>query len=192
MQGRSAESTCRILAFALLPAATAALFAEPVSIVKPPSGAWILGDEVQIIARAPEGRILLDGMPVEAHEPFPGVLHSSVTVSEGKHRVTIESPDGSATAEFHTGRTPDAGTRPYADHPPVATACTHCHSLSRRGRFRFSGGCEVCHAREPFIQQHSHEPHELASCGMCHDGHGSSTASLLLMSKDLACKQCHN
>lgn len=192
MQGLSAESTCRILAAALV-AAAASHAALANSIVKPPDGAWIPGGEVEVIAMAAGGRLFVDGEPVRAREPFPGVLHFLVNVGDGRHTVRLESADGSITNVFHVGADPGIElARPYTDHPPVQTACTHCHSVSRRGRFRFSGGCDSCHGKDTFIQTHSHEQHELASCGMCHDAHGSSTARLLVVPQEQACKQCHN
>lgn len=193
MQGRSAESTCRFLAVAVLLTANAALAADAGSIVKPPDGSWILGAEVEIIAKAAEGRLFLDGKPVPAEEPFPGVLHAKANVSAGQHTIRLDSADGSSSVAFHAGpAAEDQNVEPYTDHPPVQVTCSHCHSVSRRGRFRFSGGCVTCHAKEPFIRTHSHEMHELSSCGMCHDAHGSSTAKLLVMSQEQACKQCHN
>lgn len=193
MQGRSAESTCRFLALAVLLASNISLAADAGSIVKPPEGAWIQGEQVEIIAKAAEGSLFVDGKPLQPEEPFPGVLHAKVAVSAGQHTIRLDSADGSSIVSFHAGPTAEGqNVKPYADHPPVQVACTHCHSVSRRGRFRFSGGCETCHAKEPFIRTHSHEMHELSSCGMCHDAHGSSTAKLLVLSQEQACKQCHN
>lgn len=148
---------------------------------------------MEFIAQAPDGRLYLDGEALEAEEPFPGVFRVKVSVPPGRHVLRLDSPDGSEEVTFHSGSSPaDPAAEPYAEHPPVQTACAHCHSVSRRGRFRFSGGCDTCHVKEQFIRTHSHEPHELSSCGMCHDAHGSSAAKLLLMTRDLACKQCHN
>ena len=193
MQGRSAESTCRFLAVAVLLAANALPAADAGLIVKPPDGAWIQANEVEIIAKAAEGRLSVDGKPVVAEEPFPGVLHARVAVSAGPHTVRLESPEGSSIVSFNTGpAAEDRNVGPYTDHPPVQVACSHCHSVSRRGRFRFSGGCQTCHGKEQFIRTHSHEMHELSTCGMCHDAHGSSTAKLLVMPQGQACKQCHN
>ena len=193
MQGRSAESICRILAATALAAAGASHAAGADSIVKPPDGAWIQGEEIEIIAKAVEGRLLVNGEAVAAEEPFPGVLHYLGLLTGGRHTITLESAGGSRTVAFHLGKSPGDGTvQPYRDHPPVRMDCTHCHSVSRRGRFRFTGGCESCHAGQQFIRTHSHEQHELSSCGMCHDAHGSSAAKLLVVAREQACKQCHN
>ena len=194
MAGRSAALNCRALASAaLLLCSALSLPAADSVIVKPPDGAWLSGPEVQIIARGESAKILLDGNPLETKEPFPGVYALIVELLPGAHRLRLESPAGTSEISFHSGNEPPDGTsKRYADHPPSQIACTHCHSVSRRGRFRFSGGCQSCHPKEPFIKTHSHEPHELASCGMCHDAHGSAAARLLRLPKEQACKQCHN
>ena len=194
MQGRSAGFICRLLPVAaMLVYAGAADSEDPGVIVKPRDGTWLPGKDIDIIAKVAEGRLLLDGAPIDAAEPFPSVLYARVSLEAGGHALRLESASGSTEVQFHVGEPPQGvAVDPYVDHPPFQTACTHCHSLSSRGRFRFSGGCQACHAKEKFIQSHSHEPHELASCGMCHDAHGSSTAKLLILSQDVACKQCHN
>ena len=193
MPVRSAAFTCRLVAAAAFVAAAAGLAADRGPIIKPPDGAWLRVDSVEVIVKSAGGRLLLDGKLVETDEPFPGVFRATVAVAPGDHTLRLESSDGIHEVRFRSGS--DSGgvvAEPYVDHPPIRTDCTHCHSVSRRGRFRFSGGCQTCHAKEQFIRTHSHEPHELASCGMCHDAHGSSSAKLLVLTQDQACKQCHN
>lgn len=188
-----AASTCKLAAATAVFAVAVGLARDRGPIVKPPDGAWLRSESVEIIVKSAKGRLLLDGEPVQADEPFPGVFRSSVTVAPGNHTLRLESSDGVHEVRFRTGSDPGGGVAdPFVEHPPFRTECTHCHSVSRRGRFRFSGGCQTCHAKEQFIQTHSHEPHELTSCGMCHDAHGSSAAKLLVLPRDQACKQCHN
>lgn len=194
MPGRFAAFDSRGAApAALLLCAALSLAAADSEIVKPPDGAWLSGASVQIIAKGESGRLLLDGKALEADEPFPGIFSAKAELSPGPHSLRFESPAGESEITFHSGGEPPSGAGGrYADHPPSQIACTHCHGMSRRGRFRFSGGCQLCHPKEPFIKTHSHEPHELASCGMCHDAHGSAASQLLLLPKEQACKQCHN
>ncbi len=194
MPGRFAGFSYRILALAALLALPGPSHpADDARILKPADGTWLQGASVQVIAKAEAGKLVLDGQALAADEPFPGIQRARVQLSPGKHVLRLESPAGTQEVVFHTGNAPpSADSKAYVDHPPVVTECTHCHSISRRGRFRFSGGCQSCHAEEPFIRTHSHEPHELASCGMCHDAHGSAAAKLLTLSKEHACKQCHN
>ncbi len=192
MPVRFAGFTCRLAAIALLVAAGVSPAAEG-PIVKPRNGTWIPGDVLEVIAKASDARLLVDGEPVRGEESFPGVLHARIKVLAGRHVLRLASSDGVHEVVVHTGDSPDGdASKPYVDHPPVATECAFCHSVSRRGRFRFSGGCQNCHAEQQFVQTHSHQSHELASCGMCHDAHGSSAAKLLLLPKEQACKQCHN
>lgn len=194
MAGRSAELNSRAVApAALLLCWAFSLPAADSAIVKPPDGAWLPGTSVQIIAKGESAKLLLDGNPIEAEQPFPGIHVVTAELLPGTHSLRLESPAGVSEISFHSGgEPPNDASEPYADHPPSRIACTHCHGLSRRGRFRFSGGCQSCHPKEPFIKTHSHEPHELASCGMCHDAHGSAAAQLLRLPKEQACKQCHN
>lgn len=195
MQGRSAASIYKWLAaLAVALVIPAALAADGViRIVKPIDGSWLKGREVEIIAKAADGKLFLDDAPLRSAEPFPGVFHARVEAEPGSHLLRLESQGEALEIRFHVGA-PPAGdeTEAYVDHPPVRIDCAHCHSVSRRGRFRFSGGCQTCHAKEQFIRTHSHEPHELTSCGMCHDAHGSSVAKLLVMPREQACRQCHN
>lgn len=193
MPARFAAFTCSQLALALLASLTGAAWAEVGTIVKPRDGTWIRSEEVEVIARAAGASLHLDGKLVAADEPFPGVLHARVPVAAGPHVLRLASAEGAHEVRFHSGAEApaDAGA-PFVDHPPLRIECTHCHSVSRRGRFRFGGGCQACHGEEQFIHTHSHQPHELASCGMCHDAHGSSVAKHLVLPPEQACKQCHN
>lgn len=192
MPDRSAGSSCRLAVLHLACAAGIGLAAEG-AFVKPTDGAWIPSGVVEVIARAADGQLLLDGHPLAAERPFPGVLHARAEVGPGQHVLRLASSEGHAQVVIRTGPAPGADTgAAYVDHPPVRTECAHCHSVSRRGRFRFSGGCQSCHLEQDFIQTHSHQPHELASCGMCHDAHGSSVSKLLALPAETACKQCHN
>ena len=195
MPDQSAGSNYRLALLVALALAftTASGVAEENAIVKPRDGAWVQGGVLEVIAKSPDGQLLLDGEPLSADQPFPGVLHARVEIEPGRHMVRLASSEGHAEVIVHTGNAPAGdAVDPFVDHPPIQTECTLCHSISRRGRFRFSGGCQNCHAEQSFIETHSHQPHELASCGMCHDAHGSSAANLLLLSKEAACKQCHN
>ena len=193
MPGRFAVFTCKQLCLAALAGLTAAAGAQGGTIIKPRDGTWIRSEEVEVIARAEGANLHLDGKPVPAEELFPGVVHARVQVSAGQHVLRLESAEGVHEVRFHSGtETPRNTGAPFVDHPPIRIECTHCHSVSRRGRFRFGGGCQACHGEEQFIHTHSHQPHELASCGMCHDAHGSSVAKHLVLPPEQACKQCHN
>ena len=177
-----------------LPALAAPMFsAEPAGkIVRPAAGSWLREGKIDIAATAPGGRLLLDGVALDAEEPFPNVFRAPIDAAPGEHVITLEWPGGKREARIHVGPSAPQGFREFVAHPPAAAACASCHALSRRGRFRFSGGCFGCHAKEGFAKVHSHEPHVLESCGLCHNAHGSTAAKHLLLSREQACKQCHN
>ena len=192
MPVRSAGFSCSLVALALLLAPGLSPAADG-PIVKPRDGTWIPGNVLEVIAKASEARLLIDGEPVQVEEPFPGVLHARVEVTPGRHLLRLASSSGLQEVVVHTGEAPDGDSSPpYVDHPPVPMECAFCHSVSRRGRFRFSGGCQNCHSERQFVETHSHQFHELARCGMCHDAHGSAASKLLLLPEEQACRQCHN
>ncbi len=162
-------------------------------IVRPVDGAAIASGVVEIAATAPAGKQEFDGQPVDAEEPFPGVFHATVKPTPGEHTLALVWEGGREEVKFFVGNQAPAGFQPFVEHPPAAEiACTQCHGLSRRGRFRFTGGCFDCHQQEAFAKPHFHPSHELADCGMCHNAHGSTAKAHLTMPKTLACKQCHN
>ncbi len=167
--------------------------ADDGQIVRPPDGAAIASNEVSVIATAPAGKLELDGKPVAAGEPFPNVLHAKIKLQPGEHTLALEWEGGRREITFFSGDNVPSAFEPFHPHPPLADlACTTCHGLSRRGRFRFQGGCFDCHEKKAFPGPHDHEIATLQECGMCHHAHGSTTKSHLTMPKELACKQCHN
>lgn len=179
-----------VLLIATLPASAQD---EAGKIMRPAPNSHLPSGNVDVVARAAEGaKLSLDGRPLSPDEPFPGVFHTVGTVDDGIHELLLEWPGGQSSLQFYVGSQPPTEFRQFVHHPPETVACNHCHGLSRRGRFRFTGGCFACHDKSAFVAVHSHEPHVLESCGQCHNAHGSAAAKHLVMSKDLACKQCHN
>ncbi len=167
---------------------------EGTRIVSPPDKAHFLEGNIDIVAKAPEdAKLTMDSRTVQALRPFPSVLHAATILPDGEHELTLTWAEGSQTIGFYVGESAPAGYSEFSRHPPQSMLqCERCHGLSRRGRFRFSGGCFYCHLKDGFETAHSHEPHVLESCGLCHDAHGSTAAKHLVLSKELACKQCHN
>lgn len=161
-------------------------------IMAPVDRASFAGGPIRVLALAPVGKLLLDGKEIPAEQPFPNILQTSVSSGPGEHILRLIWEGGRQEVRFHVGPNPPPEYSPYREHPPIATECTHCHGLSRRGRFRFSGGCFSCHRQETFSAKHTHPPGQLEQCGMCHNAHGSTAAALLLHPKETACKLCHN
>ncbi len=167
--------------------------AEPAGkIVRPANNAWFRGGVIDVVATAPSGTLLLDGAAIEAEEPFPNVLHATIEATPGSHEVSLKWAGGEQTARIFIGASAPIGYEKFVSHPAPAIECESCHSLSRRGLFRFSGDCFGCHVKDAFAKVHGHEPHVLESCGRCHNAHGSTTDKHLVMAQELACKQCHN
>ena len=162
-------------------------------IMRPADGAALASGEVDIVASAPAGKLELDGAPVAADEPFPNVFHAAAKAGPGKHTLALVWEGGRREVNFFVGENPPAEYKRFSQHPPLAAVeCTQCHGVSRRGRFRFKGGCFDCHQKEDFTKVHPHPAHMLQDCGMCHNAHGSTVKGHMIMAKELACKQCHN
>ena len=172
--------------------AAAAFAQDEGRIMAPVDRAAFEEGSIRVLASAPAGQLLLDGKEVPAEQPFPNVLQASVSPSPGEHVLRLTWEGGQQEVRFYSGPNPPPEFSPYREHPPAATECAHCHGLSRRGRFRFSGGCFSCHRQETFSAKHTHQPAQLELCGMCHNAHGSTAAALLLHPKETACKLCHN
>jgi predicted CXXCH cytochrome family protein len=161
-------------------------------ILRPVDGAALSAETVDIIATAPAGRLELDGKPIQAGEPFPNVFHAKTQASPGEHRLALLWEGGRQEIRFFTGANPPAGFQAFRQHPPLeAVECTQCHGVSRRGRFRFEGGCFGCHVEDNFTKTHPHAVHILQECGLCHNAHGSTGKGLLLYPREQACKLCH-
>jgi predicted CXXCH cytochrome family protein len=178
-----------LLALSLL--AAAAVAQEEGRILRPVDGAALSTETVDIIATAPAGRLELDGKPVEALQPFPNVFHATAQALPGEHRLALLWEGGRKEIRFHVGPNPPAEYKTFRQHPPLEAECTQCHGVSRRGRFRFEGGCFACHAEDNFTKTHPHAVHILQECGLCHNAHGSTEKGLMLYPREKACKLCH-
>ncbi len=172
----------------LLPAAAG----KEGKIVRPSDGAILPGGQISIAARGPGARLELDGKILPAHEPFPNVFHAQVTPAPGEHSLALVWDGGRQQIRFFVGDGAPEGFDLFRLHPPLAVDCQTCHTLSRRGRFRSKGSCFRCHNKTTFVDSHQHAPHVLRDCGLCHNAHGSTVADHLIVSRDTACKLCHN
>jgi predicted CXXCH cytochrome family protein len=164
-------------------------------ILRPADQSALPAGDVDIVATAPAGKLLLDGKPVAAEQPFPQVLHAKLKASPGEHKLALVWEGGAQEIRFNSGTQAPAGFAPFHQHPPIGGVdCTHCHELTRRGRFHFKGAesCFTCHRKDAFAKVHTHAPDVLSACGLCHNAHGSTMKAHLLYPKETACKQCHN
>ena len=165
---------------------------EEGKIMRPVDGSVLTNDQADIIATAPAGKLLLDGQPLAAEQPFPDVFHSVSKVNPGMHSLALHWEGGKTEIKFFFGPNPPAGFAPFHQHPPLpGVQCTTCHEVSRHGRFRFKGGCFGCHQQNTFAKIHIHNDTVLSQCGMCHNAHGSTAKADLLYTKEAACRLCH-
>jgi predicted CXXCH cytochrome family protein len=173
-----------------------ALFAaepEEGKIMRPSDGAAITTGPIDVAATATEGRLELDGKPVEAEQPFPNVFHARIPAAPGEHTLALVWAGGRKQVRVFVGENAPAGFKPFRMHPPPdGIECAQCHGLNRRGRFRFQGDCFACHTDAQFSAKHPHPKHVLEQCGMCHNAHGSTAAALQIYPRETACRQCHS
>jgi predicted CXXCH cytochrome family protein len=160
-------------------------------IMSPEDGAALRPGEISIIAVAQGGKLFLDNEQLSVKQPFPDVLGDKITPTPGKHRLTLAWANGKSEISFFVGDNPPEGFKPFRQHPPSAVECVQCHSLSRKGRLRFTGGCFGCHEQSSFSKTHSHQPPILEQCGQCHAAHGSTTKAHLILTREKACGLCH-
>jgi predicted CXXCH cytochrome family protein len=160
--------------------------------MRPVDGAALPDDKADIIASAPSGKLRIDGQPIQSDEPFPNVFHALVKVSPGAHVLSLSWDGGKKEIRFFSGPNPPDGFAPFHQHPPIPNIpCTQCHAATQTGRFRFKGGCFDCHPQDSFPKVHTHNDTILIQCGKCHNAHGSTVKAHLTVTKEVACKLCH-
>ena len=182
----------RTLVAAIVLGLFSAAAGEEGKIVRPAHLSILPEGEISIAATGPGARLELDGQVLPAHEPFPNVFHAKVTPAPGEHSLALVWEGGRREIRFFVGEGAPEGFDPFRLHPPFAIGCQQCHTVSRRGRFRSKGSCFACHSKASFAEAHQHAPHVLRNCGQCHNAHGSTVADHLIVSRDQACKLCHN
>ena len=163
------------------------------NILRPADNSSHQGGQVDVVATAPAGKLQLDGIVIQAEQPFPDVFHSALKLSPGMHSLVLSWSGGKKEVHFFVGPNAPADFRPFRQYPPIPSVqCTQCHELNVRGRFVFKGGCFDCHQRDGFAKVHTHEPAVLEQCGLCHNAHGSTVKAHLTYPKETACKICHS
>jgi predicted CXXCH cytochrome family protein len=184
----------RIIFAILLLGMPAGAAEEAGKIMRPTDRSAIAGGEFEVVARAPGGRLQLDGNTLTAEQPFPNVWRAMVKAPPGTHKLSLVWEGGSTEITIHTGSNPPAGFEPFRAHPQgVAVDCTGCHELSSKGRFRFrNAACFDCHDDKKLVLVHKHDRTVIAECGLCHNAHGSTVKAHLIYPKEKACKLCHN
>lgn len=132
------------------------------------------------------------------------VVHPPVAAAEcdSCHKATGNPHPGGGSMELVAkGRdlclnchTDPAKGQPFV-HPPVADACTDCHSPHQSANARLllqPGGrlCLMCH--DSVTQgEEVHGPVAAGSCAMCHAAHASANPALMLRPANEPCLACH-
>jgi predicted CXXCH cytochrome family protein len=186
----------RLALAAVLLALAFARAVETPAILSPPADSAFEKGPLTVIAAAPAGsKLLLDGEPAPAASPAPGVLAATLNPKPGLHEIALETPNGRKAIRIAVGPAPPSGFTAFRPHPATAT-CENCHAVKDGAwswkRPSLVSICFDCHNKETFPKSHTHVPGILADCQICHDPHGSTAPAHLVLSKDQACKQCHN
>jgi predicted CXXCH cytochrome family protein len=153
---------------------------------------------ISVVARvAKPAKLTLDGKPVDAKSLADNALTAVVELAAGPHEFVLES--GGETKKVKVvvlgpGVTAPQGWEAFRIHPPAAE-CSACH-VAKEGVWSMKGlttaeSCVACHSAKEFPKKHTHEVKVLEQCQMCHDPHGSTLPSLMIMDKETSCKQCH-
>jgi predicted CXXCH cytochrome family protein len=162
-------------------------------ILRPADHSSFPTGQVDVVATAPGGKLLLDGSALQVEQPYRNVFHGTLKAPSGLHTLVLSWEGGKKEVQFFSGANAPAGFQPFRQHPPITVVpCTQCHEVNKRGRFAFKGGCFDCHQRDSFAKVHTHQPAVLEQCGICHNAHGSIEKAHLLYPKETACKICHN
>ena len=165
-------------------------------ILRPLDNSVVEKGPLSIIAKSSgDGELKLDGQPLTAAKPANGVLTATVEPKEGPHELVLTTGGADYKIRFHVGASAPADWKNYRSHPPIAVECTTCHSASG-GQWALKEevagpSCMTCHDAATFPKAHTHKPEELEECQMCHNPHGSTASRHLIMTKEVACKQCH-
>jgi len=171
---------------------TASLHAE--SAILAPLNESVVEAELRVVARHDgKAEILIDGKTAPAESPHAGVVFATVKLAPGAHEIALP---GGPSIRVHVGGGAPAAWRKFEPHPPGGATCTTCHAV-RNGEWAFVkpslvGVCFACHDRGAFPKSHTHEPGVIPDCQICHSPHGSTARRHLKMSRDAACKLCHN
>src|SRR5262245_64092819 len=94
-------------------------------ILRPENGAAVPLGEVNIIATAPGGRLLLDNQAVAVEQPFPNVFSAKTTPSSGRHRLTLIWEGGKSEIDFFVGDHPPADFKAFQDRKSTRLNSSH-------------------------------------------------------------------
>ncbi|NUQ64824.1 MAG: hypothetical protein HUU20_20365 [Pirellulales bacterium] len=165
-----------------------------VRIVSPPNHAVLLSGRFEVIAKAPDGKFVLDGEPCES-EPFRSPVRvKRVWLDPGVHELRV----GDQRTEFVVALNEMEHDGPrdweiYRFHPiePGDDRCGACHDTEAKdglvavGDIPSDDACTSCHTETKVQAVESHRVPVLGSCNTCHAIHGAPRRDLLKPSVQL-------
>ena len=176
--------------------------ADTIEVIFPPDRSVLRSGNVDLICRARQGGLAVDGEPYQ-WEPFqPPLRVARLNLDPGHNEIQI----GSQPLEVFVARTGDepagpAGWETYRNHPisgQGAERCATCHQtaqhgqLTRVGELKSYKACFTCHKSVEFELIHAHPLEPIEHCQMCHSLHRSRRKALLKASLEQLCADCHD
>jgi predicted CXXCH cytochrome family protein len=175
--------------------------AEQVELLYPPAGSVLPSGNFDVICRAPEGVLEVDG-EVFRWEPFePPLRVAHVSLYSGMNQLRI----GRHQVDVFVARTAEEPGGPEGwplvhSHPlsgSGAKRCAACHQTQqqsetvRLGELKSYEACFECHRAVEFEAIHTHPLEPLEPCQMCHGLHRSEREALLKAPIKKLCAECH-
>lgn len=166
----------------------------PPEIFAPANHSVVAPGLLKIIAKSPGNtQVTVDGAAVAVTTAAPGAVRAEIKLTPGAHEIVARNDSGETRVEIFAGKT-HGEWKAFKQHPPVAT-CETCHAVKQGAwalkRASLAPVCASCHPQNRFAIIHTHNTDLLAECQGCHMPHGSTSAKLLKVPKETACKQCH-
>jgi len=174
--------------------------AEKVKVVFPPNHAVLLSGSFDVITKAGEGTLKVDGTPRQWGPFKPPIRVAPVGLDPGLHELKIGNRRlevvVALNAEEHDG---PADWEVFERHSigDGQDRCADCHKTERQdgqiavGELMPYTACFGCHDSVEFDVTHSHPLEPLEHCQMCHALHGSSRKGLLKAPVKQLCDECH-
>ena len=173
-----------------------------VRLVFPPDRSVLVSGELDVICRAEQGALEVEGEQYE-WEPFePPLRVSRVSLYPGPNKLRI----GSRQLEVFVAKTADQPGGPEGwqlcrNHPisgQGAKRCAACHQTQPRseltglGELKSYKACFECHRAVEFEAVHAHPLEPIEHCQMCHSLHSSTRKALLKAPIKELCADCHD
>ena len=170
-------------------------------VLFPPDHAVLLSGSFDVICKADQDVLEVDGKP-RAWESFePPVRVAHLRLPPGVHELRI----GDRQRELVVALNEEEHDGPqnwaiYHRHPMNANEerCGDCHQTSEQderitvGELKSYKACFKCHDSIEFDVTHAHPLEPLEPCQMCHALHGSTHKALLKAPAKKLCADCHD